>query len=58
MVAHTFGPSTLEAEAEDLCEFEASLVGLQNEFQDSQDYIETLSRKTKISKQANKQKLG
>jgi hypothetical protein len=43
MAAHTFNPSTLEAEAADLCDFSASLV-YRSKFQVSQSYTEkTLS---------------
>jgi hypothetical protein len=40
LVAHTFNPSTWEAEAGGFLEFEASLVYIQREFQDSQGYTE------------------
>jgi hypothetical protein len=41
IIVHTFDPSNQEAERQaDLCEFEASLVGLQSKFQDSRGYIE------------------
>jgi hypothetical protein len=38
-MVHAFDPSTWEAEAWDLCEFEASLFVLHREFQESQAYI-------------------
>jgi hypothetical protein len=40
MVAHTFNPSTQEAEAEGFLELMASQSVLQKEFQDSQRYTE------------------
>jgi hypothetical protein len=40
VVVHAFNPSTQEAEADRFLEFEASLPGLQSEFQDSQSYTE------------------
>jgi hypothetical protein len=45
VVAHAFNPSTWEAEAV------RGQPGLQSEFQDSQGYRETLSRKTKKKKE-------
>lgn len=39
MVVHIFDSSTQEAEAADLCEFEASVVFLHSEFQADQGYI-------------------
>lgn len=39
MVVHIFNSSTQEAEAADLCEFEASIVFLHSEFQAGQGYI-------------------
>ena len=51
MVAHAFNPSTWEAEAGGFLN-----PGLQNEFQDSQGYRETLSRKTKRKKRKEKKK--
>jgi hypothetical protein len=38
--AHTFNPSTLDAEGGESLELKASLVGLQSEFQNSQRYTE------------------
>jgi hypothetical protein len=50
MVAHTFNPSTQEAEAGG---FLSSKPGLQSEFQDSQGYTEKscLEKQNKTSKQ-------
>jgi hypothetical protein len=45
VVAHTFNASTQEAEAGGF--LTSRPAGLQSEFQDSQGYRETLSRKTK-----------
>jgi hypothetical protein len=51
MVAYAFNPSTWEAEASDICEFQEQ-PGLQSEFWDSQDY--TRKPYLKTNKQANK----
>ena len=51
-MAHPFNPSTLEAEAGDLCELEASLVYTYSEFQESQSYP---VRPCFKNKQTNKQ---
>jgi hypothetical protein len=53
VVAHAFDPSTWEARQADF--WVQGQPGLQSEFQDSQGYRETLSRKNKqASKQTNK----
>jgi hypothetical protein len=52
VVVHAFNPSTWEAEAGGFLSL--SQPGLQGEFQDSQGYTETLSRKTKNKKQPKK----
>jgi hypothetical protein len=48
VVLHAFNPSTWEAEAGRF--LSSSQPGLQSQFQDSQGYRETLSRKTKKKK--------
>jgi hypothetical protein len=49
-VAHTFNPSTWEAEAGGSLSWVQDLPGLQSEFQSSQGYIEKLSQKIKQEK--------
>lgn len=57
MVAHSFDPRTQEAEVRGFLWVKGQ-PGLQNKFQDSQDYTETFSekKKKKRKKKASKQK--
>jgi hypothetical protein len=54
VVAHAFNPSTREAEAGEFLSLRSP--GLQSEFQDSQGYRETLSRKNKNKNKTPKRK--